>query len=351
MKIRRNDGPARSPPAKPLRSLIGTMRPHQECLLLASGFNRAPPNAPPPDSADQAQVAQLRDFVRAMLGRRSPAGAALRDVDLFGHPGGVAIPPKRHDAERAALPAEPAQAMIAFDIAALLHAPHLRKYAVLPPLALARDMALIAAGADPLPVLAMLQDVLRHAHAVTVFGDGGAGRDLALLGASRIAVLPLPALARQSADADRVVVQLFDHEPARGRMAAVAGAVAEALPAARVVTDAAPFCAGLHLHLGVGPGDAMSLAGPWRIVDSFAARCPVVHLRDGPLRAAPAEHSGMAVEPMRSGILAGTVAEAAAGLVRLAADAALVDVFRRHAGHAAETFNRRIEDRLREMSP
>ena len=321
------------------------MRPRQECLLLASGA----------DGPAGAQVAQLREFVRAVLARRSPAGEALRDVDLPGGPDRFAMPPQREAPLRALRPVEPAQAMVAFDLAALLHAPHLRQHAVLPPLTLSRDLARVAAAADPMPVLAMLQDVLRHAWAVVAFD--AAARDLALLGAPGPAVLPLPALPPAApprpGDPGRVTVWLFDHEPARGRAAAVAGAVAEALPGATVtVADAAPAtpptCPGLHLHLGTGRSPAVA---PWRVVDSFAARCPVVHLADGPSRAGSAEVPGMAVEPMRTGILAGTAAEAVAGLARLAADPALVDVFRSHAGQAAEAFNRRIEDRLRALLP
>jgi len=214
-----------------------------------------------------------------------------------------------------------------------------------------------------------LQDALRHAHAVTVFGSAAAC-DLALLGAARIAVLPLPALSSRSGDPERAVAYLFDHEPARGRAAAVAAAVtaamAGALPGAAATVVAAsgspatPPYPGLHLHLGVAPSDSLSSAPPWRVVDSFAARCPVVHLMDSHsrvelahaelARAELAEYPEMAVEPMRTGILAATVAEAVAGLVRLAADAALADVFRRHAGHAAAAFNRRIEKRMRELS-
>ncbi len=353
------------------------MRPNQECLLLAS--NGVLLDDRQPDSPGRAQVAELRDFVRSMLARKSQAGGALRDVDLFRDRCGLAISPKRHDGERTLLPVDSAQAAIAFDLAALLHAPQLRKYAVLPPLALAHDMALIAAADDPMPILAMLQDALRHAHAVTVFGSAAAC-DLALLGAARIAVLPLPALSSRSGDPERAVAYLFDHEPARGRAAAVAAAVtaamAGALPGAAATVVAAsgspatPPYPGLHLHLGVAPSDSLSSAPPWRVVDSFAARCPVVHLMDSHSRvelahaelaraelahaelahAELAEYPEMAVEPMRTGILAATVAEAVAGLVRLAADAALADVFRRHAGHAAAAFNRRIEKRMRELS-
>lgn len=325
------------------------MRPHQECLLLASGFEGRQAGVPWLGSPEQAEVAQLRDFVRAMLARRSPLGSALREVDLFGHPDGVATLARRHDGQRAVFPVDPAQAMVAFDLAALLHAPQLCKHAVLPPRALARDMARIDGAVDPLSLLTVLQDALRHCRAVTVF-DGVAARDLALLGAGRIAVLPLPAMARPSADTGRLVIHLFDHDPAGLRSKAVATAVAEVLPEALLVAAEVPTTlpgSGLHLHLGAALGDAT----PWRVVDSFAARCPVVQLVDGHFHADAGEFPGMAVEPMRTGLLAGSVAEAVAGLVRLAADAALVDVFRRTAGHAAEAFNRRIEDRLREMAP
>ncbi len=322
---------------------FGRMRPSQECLLLASGLD-----VRRPDDPFQAQTVRLREFVRAMLTRKPSAGGPLRNVDLSCD---VALPAPPE--ERALLPVEPAQALVAFDLPALLHAPHLRKHAVLAPLALARDMGRIAAAADPMPVLAALQDALRHAYAVVVFDDAMM-RDLALLGAGDIAALPLPALSlpplaplARSDVPDRASVCVFDHEPARGRAAALAAAVSAARPAAAVPVAADGAAAapgrGLHLHLGAG-----SVGAAWRVVDSFAAGCPVVQLADGPARA---ERLGPTVAPMRTGILASVPAEAVAGVVRLASDAALVDAFRAQAGRAAEAFNRGIEDRLRDLSP
>ena len=329
---------------------------------------------PMADAATREQAQGLRGFVRRALLRQAPRLPGLRDVDLGEGP---SLPWSQG-------PVEPAETIFVFDVASLLANQPLACHALLAPLSVSAALAQTwpgaldeEAGTGRLETLARLQQALRTAHGVTVFDSAQEGR-LAQLGGVSVRGVPWPALAPAAPAPLRADLALVCHTNDRALVGAVRAALAAVLPVASLVeADAtglgpgrAPVAAlvlpaRIHVHVGSGRAALSS----FRVVDSLAAGRPVVQLRPAqplfspavpaalePAAAHPAaeaaaaelatERQQMAVEPMRTGLVATTATEAADAVLRLMADIAAAEAFRRHADRAVEQFNRAVEDAL-----
>lgn len=326
-----------------------------DCALFATALQHGVPD----------QVSRLREFYRSSLLRHERARQSAVTVDLrpdssawngLGRGGddamlGMAAPPVMGQGIAG-------QVMpVAFDLAALVYLRAASKRAVLAPWTLNAELADMACGETPLRRLALLQSALRRTEDVIVF-DPAHMRELALLGACRIAVLPLPAFQQAHVAGDAFAGVLILAHGDRVLAQSVAGALRAALPAMAVaVLDPdchaqPPMPGALHLHLGAAS------PGGHRIIDSFAAGSLVVQLLTDLGERASGERAGgqlgerfgeqhdVRIEHMRTGILAYGEPAAAAAVRRLAGDAALRDILGRHASQAAACFNHRIDDQL-----
>jgi hypothetical protein len=319
-----------------------------ECFQLTVGA---------PAAAERQQASLLRAFFRQSISRRCPGGPIVQQLNLS-TPAKPAAEPGLH---LALAPLQPRDNIIVFDADALIERAGQAAYALLTPASLESYLRPSrGTAAARLTRLLALEGALRACRVVVAF-DVRQARALAALGARSVHVLPLPAMARPvTGPATQGGLLIVAHDVADDAAPALAGLVRAAAPdlritlaagrdwnsvSAAVLDDAAN--AELHVHVGLSREPPPSL----RIIDSFAARKPVIHMseRRPPETADQIARLQMNVEPFKSGFFARSAAEVIAAVQHVRSDPAMVDIFRRNMDQAVAAFNADVERRLWEM--
>jgi hypothetical protein len=288
------------------------------------------------DNSDQTMPLAL--FIQRMIARQGTGGAARITSAKDASPAPTEL-------SRSVAPVTPASRLVAFDLTSLRHLRDCRKIAVLAPARLRHDLAALdAACARRMTALAELQDGLRSCTSAIVFDPGHAARLIAL-GAPRIDLARLPALMPLQDLAPTIDLLLIDHEGEAGAAMChdLASALNQALPDLVIgqarTEGASGLSARIHIRVGTPAGTAAAI----RVIDSHAMNRPVIRFA----RPSDGTDPAMWVEPMRTGLCAGTIEATIDALRWLNAHQVFIEVFRGHAARAVETFNGAVKAKLR----
>jgi hypothetical protein len=305
--------------------------------------------------AERQQASLLRTFFRQSVSRRCAGGPLVQQVNL---PATVPEPLPEPAMALALAPLLPRDNLIVFDAESLIERAGFAAYALLTPASLEAFLHPKSGSAGQrLARLLALEGGLRACRAVVAF-DVAQARALATLGARTVHLLPLPALARPATGpTPRGGVLLVAHDVPDEAATSIAALVRAAGPdlritmvagrhwnalSATVLDDAAN--AELHIHVGLAREPPPSL----RIIDSFAARKPVIHVcdRTPPETGDAIARLQMSVEPFQSGFIARTPAEMVSAVQHVRGDPAMVDIFSRNMDQTVAVYNADIERRL-----
>ncbi len=312
--------------------------------------------------AERQQASLLRAFFRQSIARRSAGGPLVQEVNVPPHHLALGAAGTREgDVALALAPLQPRENLIVFDAEALIERAGMATYALLSPASL--DAVLQprngTAAARLTRVLA-LETALRSCRVVVAF-DQRQARLLATLGAREVHVLPLPAMAPAPAapgpysglllvahdvpEETATVLAAHVQVAARDMRITLTTAAERHAVSPAVLADAT--AASLHIHIGY----TRSPSPPLRIIDSFAARKPVIHMAYGtaPVFTDDVARMQMTVEPFRTGFLAHNAEEVVAVLQQLRSDAAMREIFRRNLDHSVGVFNAAVEQKLWEV--
>lgn len=307
---------------------------------------------------ERQQASLLRAFFRQSIGRRCSGEPLVKEINLGT---GNAEQDFTDKVVRSLAPLWPRETVIVFDVGSLLKTAGVASVAVLPPMSVDQTLQLQSADpAESLTRLRTLQYGLRVCRAVVVF-DARQARAIATLGAKKVHVFPLPAMAApQTEQPPPGGLLLIAHDIPTDFASELASTLQSSIRELRitivmsaerhtvpslVVHDAVQ--ADVHVHVGY----AREPVAPFRVIDSFAARKPVIHVALGkpPIVNDELARMQMAVEALRTGFLTHNV-EDVVPLVRQArSDAGMREVFFRNMDRTVTTFNATIERNIWEL--
>jgi len=296
--------------------------PDRECQLIFD----------PNPSPASCQAAELCEFLRRSL----PGGMfSLSDVESKDQRGS-------NLSSSLAAPLVTPHHLIVFDIPSLMRCRDLTKSAILAPQSVRHHLG----GDSPQASMADLAEIQQALHCTEnlLLFDPHQMIPLLTLGAHSPVIVPMPANTsgpRADHPLDLLIIdhnadQTLLHEAMRSFRGIKNTAQRLAYELLEKDKLAAPDAA-IHLHIGSGLDDQTAP----RIIDSLAQRKLVIHLvdLDSQIAEPGSARAQMTIDHNSSGLRINDPADAAVAVLRLMADQAMADLFRRNGDRTAARFN------------